>query len=206
MVADDIRDRFDTENIMEDELPRQGGILKSLASMLTMKNTLAVYRDFYEKIGKKELFVMADKKTLEWADVYPFLYLHAAFEGLKESGITRHLVIDEMQDYTPVQYAALNRMFPCQKTILGDFGQFIHPNHLHTLEDLLHLYEGAEFVRLNKSYRSTYEIMTFAGHIRAASGLEPVKRHGDVPGLVSCRNEEEELCRIMDLIRDFRSS
>ena len=205
MVADDIRDRFDTENIMEDELPRQGGILKSLASMLTMKNTLAVYRDFYEKIGKKELFVMADKKTLEWADVYPFLYLHAAFEGLKESGITRHLVIDEMQDYTPVQYAALNRMFPCQKTILGDFGQFIHPNHLHTLEDLLHLYEGAEFVRLNKSYRSTYEIMTFAGHIRAASGLEPVKRHGDVPGLVSCRNEEEELCRIMDLIRDFRS-
>ena len=78
MVADDIRDRFDTENIMEDELPRQGGILKSLASMLTMKNTLAVYRDFYEKIGKKELFVMADKKTLEWADVYPFLYLHAA--------------------------------------------------------------------------------------------------------------------------------
>ncbi len=64
------------------------------------------------------MFVMPARKTLEWADVYPFLYLHSAFEGLKESGITKHLVVDEMQDYTPVQYAALNRMFPCRKTIL----------------------------------------------------------------------------------------
>ena len=51
--------------------------------------------------------------------MYPFLYLHAAFQGLKESHITRHLVIDEMQDYTPIQYAVLNRMFPMPETILG---------------------------------------------------------------------------------------
>ncbi len=99
----------------------------------------------------------------------PVLYLHAAFQGLKESHITRHLVIDEMQDYTPIQYAALNRMFPCQKTILGDYGQYINPNHLHCLEDLRTIYDKARFVELNKSYRSTYEIMCFAKKINHVS-------------------------------------
>lgn len=32
------------------------------------------------------------KKTLEWADVYLFLYLRNAFEGLKESRVVKHLV------------------------------------------------------------------------------------------------------------------
>ena len=104
--------------------------------------------------------------------MYPFLYLHAAFQGLKESHITRHLVIDEMQDYTPIQYAALNRMFPCQKTILGDYGQYINPNHLHCLEDLRTIYDKAQFVELNKSYRSTYEIMCFAKKINHVQEIE----------------------------------
>jgi DNA helicase-2/ATP-dependent DNA helicase PcrA len=79
---------------------------------------------------------MSSKKTLEWADVFPFLYLHAFYEGLQESSIIRHLVVDEMQDYTPIQYAVINLLFKCQKTILGDFGQFINPNHLYTLDDI----------------------------------------------------------------------
>ena len=53
-------------------------ILKQLNSMLAMKDTLAVYKDFYKRMGIAEQFVMAARKTLEWADVYPFLYLHAA--------------------------------------------------------------------------------------------------------------------------------
>lgn len=91
MVADDIHDRFETDNIMEQEVPRPRTILKQLNSMLTMKDTLAVYKDFYKRMGIPEYFVMAARKTLEWADVYPLLYLHSAFQGLKESHITRHI-------------------------------------------------------------------------------------------------------------------
>ena len=94
--------------------------------------------------------------------MYPFLYLHAAFEGLHESKIIKHLVIDEMQDYTPIQFAVVNLLFRCQKTILGDFGQYINPDHQNTLEDLKKVYGEAEFMELNKSYRSTYEIICFA--------------------------------------------
>ena len=205
MVADDIHDRFETDNIMEQEVPRPRTILKQLNSMLTMKDTLAVYKDFYKRMGIPEYFVMAARKTLEWADVYPFLYLHSAFQGLKESHITRHLVIDEMQDYTPVQYAALNRMFPCRKTILGDFGQSVNPNHLHGLEDLRTIYDRAQFVELNKSYRSTYEITRFAKKIHHVSALEPVKRHGEPPALIPCLDAADEIRKIREAIRCFRT-
>ena len=205
MVAEDIHDRFETENIMELEVPGPGVILKSLNSMLTMKTSLAVYKDFYQRMEVPGQFVMAAKKTLEWADVYPFLYLHAAFEGLKESGITKHLVVDEMQDYTPIQYTVLNKMFPCQKTILGDFGQFINPNHLHSLSDLKAIYKEAEYVELNKSYRSTYEIILFAKRIQNIVALEPVKRHGKEPELIACQDRAEEIGRIVMAIRDFQA-
>ena len=205
MVAEDIHDRFVTGNIMEDRIPGTRTIEKSLKAMLTVRNSLAVYKDFYCGMGCPELLVMPSAKTLEWADVYPFLYIHAAFEGIRESGITKHLVIDEMQDYTPVQYAVLNRMFPCSKTILGDFSQSVHPCHLHGLDDLRRIYPDAEFVRLNKSYRSTYEIITFAKRILDTSGLEPVERHGREPEVIRCMDREDEIRRIRQAIGEFRT-
>lgn len=205
MVADDMHDHLKTQNIMQEEIPGARVMLKSLTSMLTMKNSLALYKDFYKTMGALEMFVMPQKKTLEWADVYPFLYLHAAFEGLRRSSLTRHLVIDEMQDYTPIQYAVLNLLFQCPKTIVGDFGQLINPNHLHTLEDIQQVYQGAEFVKLNKSYRSTYEIMTFAKGIQHMASLEPVKRHGNEPLCIFCADEHEEILQIKKAICDFEA-
>lgn len=203
MIADDIYDRFDTDNFMEDEIPKSRTILKSLKIMLKVKNTLALYKGFYEHMGISNMFVMPAKKTLEWADVYPFLYLHAAFEGLQESRITKHLVIDEMQDYTPVQYAVINRMFQCQKTILGDFGQCINPNHLHTLKDMRKLYDQAEFVELTKSYRSTYEIITFARQVQNTGATDAIERHGETPAIIHCHNAQEELALLQKQIKMF---
>nr|WP_242871742.1 UvrD-helicase domain-containing protein [Acetanaerobacterium elongatum] len=206
MIADDILDRFETNNLTEEPLPKPKAVLKSLIEMLKVKNTLALYKDFYKWLNAADKFVMPDKDTLEWADVYPFMYFHAAFEGLQESQLIRHLVIDEMQDYTPVQYAVINIIFKCQKTILGDFGQFINPNHLHTLEDLKLIYAGAEFISLNKSYRSTYEIITFAKRIQNVAALEPVERHGDTPDIIYCRSETEEYEQLKERITTFKSS
>ena len=193
MIADDIYDRFDTDNVMEDDIPKSRTILKALNKMLKVKNTLSLYKAFYKQVKKPEMFVMVAKNTLEWADVFPFLYLHAAFEGLRKSGIIRHLIVDEMQDYTPVQYAVINLLFKCQKTILGDFGQFINPNHLHTLDDIRQLYNGAEYVELTKSYRSTYEIISFAKQIGGTGTIEAIERHGEPPALINCQDKRDEL-------------
>lgn len=202
-IAEDIRDRFQTDNFFEDTLPTARTIQKSLTAMLKLKNTLALYKDFYKRMNRSDSFVMPAKDTLEWDDIYPFLYFHAAFVGLKESRVIRHLVIDEMQDYTPTQFAVMNLLFKCQKTILGDFGQCINPNHKHTLSDLLELYDASKLIELNKSYRSTYEIITFAKRIQSIALLEAVERHGDAPELIYCRDKQEELEQIMKKIDAF---
>jgi DNA helicase-2/ATP-dependent DNA helicase PcrA len=204
MIAEDIYDIFATENFMQYELPKTKTILKSLQSMLTIKTTLSLYQKFYQQLEQHELFRLQEKNTLEWADVAPFLYLHAAFEGLNEDHVIKHLVIDEMQDYTPIQYAVINRLYCCPKTILGDFGQLINPYHMHTLEDLKHIYNEAEFTELNKSYRSTYEIITFAKRIKNVAALEPVERHGSVPSILSCKDDAEELACLNDEIKTFQ--
>lgn len=206
MIAEDICHKFEDENIMENELPRPRAVLKSLTSMLTFRSTLALYKDFYRKMGMSQMFVLPSKKTLEWSDVYPFLYLHASFEGLKVSRLTKHLVIDEMQDYTPIQYAVINLLFPCPKTILGDFGQILNPDHTHTLADLRTIYKNAEFAELNTSYRSTWEIMHFAKSILHHTKIQPVERHGEAPAVISCKTDEEELQHIRAAIHRFQKS
>lgn len=206
MVAEDIHYRFESDNIMEDDLPKVKNILKSLNGMLTIKNTLALYKDFFRQMNIQDMFVMPSKKTLEWTDVYPFIYLHAAYEGLQEDKVIRHIVIDEMQDYTPIQYAVINLLFKCKKTILGDFGQLINPNHLHTLDDMVQVYDDGELVMLNKSYRSTLEIINFAKKIQNITSLEAIERHGEEPVLIKCSNEQDEIDKIKIEIEQFEES
>ncbi len=203
VVAEDIHEYFDSNNIQEDDLPGVRTILKNLKTMLRFKNTLSLYKDFYNQAGVPEMLVMPDKKTLEWNDVFPFLYLHAAFWGLQESQLIRHLVVDEMQDYTPVQFAVLNRLFRCQKTILGDFGQSINPDFNHTLADLQQLYQEAELVRLNKSYRSTYEIISFAGKIQPGEDIEAMERHGEMPEIIRYKDDSDQIKQICSIIDAF---
>ncbi|NMS90175.1 ATP-binding domain-containing protein [Clostridioides difficile] len=205
-VAEDIRYRFETDNIMEEDLPRVKSILKSLNGMLKIKNTLALYKDFFKQMNISNMFVMPEKKTLEWSDVYPFIYIHAAYEGLQEDKVIRHIVIDEMQDYTPIQYAVINLLFKCKKTILGDFGQLVNPNHTHTLDDMKQLYDDGELVMLNKSYRSTFEIINFTKKIQDISSLEPIERHGEEPALLKCNNEQDEINKIKIEIEEFKKS
>nr|WP_313402327.1 3'-5' exonuclease [Clostridioides difficile] len=205
-VAEDIHYKFESDNIMEEDLPKVKSILKSLNGMLTIKNTLTLYKDFFKQMNISNMFVMAEKKTLEWSDVYPFIYIHAAYEGIQEDKIIRHIVIDEMQDYTPIQYAVINLLFKCKKTILGDFGQLVNPNHTHTLDDIKQLYNEGELVMLNKSYRSTFEIINFAKKIQDISSLEPIERHGEEPALLKCNNEQDEINKIKIEIEEFKKS
>lgn len=202
-VAGDIREQLRSMMGMWAEVPKANVIMKSLDKMLMIKDTFALYKDFYQYIDAQDMFELPEKKTLEWEDVFPFLYLMAAFEGIEENRSVKHLVIDEMQDYTPIQFAVLNMMYPCQKTILGDFGQVLNPCHLHSLDEIKRLYKDAEFVALNKSYRSTYEIMEFAKAICNQPSLEVVERHGERPKSIYSENMDSEIASVAALIKNF---
>ena len=205
MVADDIHSRLENEFLREEEPPHRNRIFQALRKMLAMKTTLSAYRAFFRQLGKEraKLYKPFQKGVLGWNDVYPYLYLQAAFTGLQESRLIKHLVIDEMQDYSPIQYAVLNRLFQCPKTILGDFSQSINPNCPYSLEELHQFYEGSTLMRLEKSYRSTWEIIHFAKQIVKQADFQAVERHGPAPELLEFSTEEEELVEICRQVEAF---
>ena len=206
MAADDIHSRLENEFLREERPPHRNQIFQALRKMLSMKTTLSAYRAFFRQLGKEraKLYKPFQKGVLEWNDVYPYLYLQGAFTGLEESRLIKHLVIDEMQDYTPIQYAVLNRLFPCPKTILGDFSQAVNSEIARTLEDLRALYPGSSLMRLEKSYRSTWEIIHFAKKIVNQADFQAVERHGPPPQLLAFATEEEELFEICRQVEAFR--
>jgi DNA helicase-2/ATP-dependent DNA helicase PcrA len=205
-IAEDIHERFDAQKNSGHCLPSASTILKSLNKRLKAKNIFAIYEQFYTEANQVEMFVLPAKRTLEYNDAFPFLYLHAAFEGLCEIDNINHLVIDEMQDYTPIQYAVIKKLFHCPMTILGDFGQRINPNHLHDIEDLQNMFHQAELFELTKSYRSSYEIISFAKKILNVNKLEAIERHGEHPEIISCNDEQDEIIKIKSKLDAFLKS
>ena len=76
---------------------------------------------------KPEMFKTRKNRILEYADLAPLAYLHIALDGNNAQSYVKHLLIDEMQDYSPIQYKVIQKLYPCRKTILGDASQSVNP-------------------------------------------------------------------------------
>ncbi|MDT8441851.1 MAG: 3'-5' exonuclease [Desulfuromonadales bacterium] len=165
------------------------------------------YQEFYDWLGRPELFRPAKGGRLEYADVFPLIYLKLLLEGVDNPHrAIKHLLIDEMQDYTPVQYAVIARLFACRKTILGDVTQAVNPYSASQVETIGSLFAGAACVTLTRSYRSTLQIMQFAQQICFNADLVPMERHGQAPQVLACRNRADELRAIIAQARQFLAS
>ncbi len=164
------------------------------------------YQGLFDWLGEPELFRPVRGK-LEYADVLPLIYLKMRLEGVRNprSGV-KHLLIDEMQDYTPVQYAVLGKLFSCRKTVLGDAMQSVNPHCASNAQQIQAALHAATSVTLTKSYRSTWEIMQFALAIAPNPELEAMKRHGEQPRVVRCARRAQMVEGIGEEIRAFRDS
>jgi DNA helicase-2/ATP-dependent DNA helicase PcrA len=179
---------------------------KEIRNMFAGNNDLQGYKNFFEWVGKPEMFKLRKSRTLEYADLAPLAYLHIALEGNKPKTQVKHLLIDEMQDHSLIQYKVIQKLYPCRKTILGDAGQSINPHGSSNAEMIKKAFVAGEIMKLNKSYRSTYEITSFAKTIRPNSESEVIERHGEQPRIYQCQGTEDEINAITGLISDFRKS
>jgi DNA helicase II / ATP-dependent DNA helicase PcrA len=116
------------------------------------------------------------------------------------------LLIDEMQDYTPVQYAVLSRLFKCKKTILGDIGQRVNPYSASSADAISQIFPQGDVVKLLRSYRSTWEITAFAQKISPNAEVIPMERHGDEPEVIGFAGNREEAKYVKELIAEFNES
>jgi DNA helicase-2/ATP-dependent DNA helicase PcrA len=179
---------------------------ETVPRMFKFTQVLDFYRDFYRWLGRPELCRVEPGQALEYADVFALIYLRLRLEGLTTYEHVKHLVIDEMQDYTPVHYAVLARLFTCRKTILGDVNQSVNPYSASSAETIERVFPQAEVVRLNRSYRSTLEITAFAQRITPNPDLLPLERHGRAPQLLRCGSPAEELPAIQQVVDAFQRS
>lgn len=164
------------------------------------KDILRIYSDFLESIGEEP--VNMETRQIGYEDVYPLLYLKYLLMGAGSVRKIKHLIIDEMQDYSYLQYCIIGWIFKCPMTILGDKEQTVDNGKSQVLEFLPKLLgRDAKKIVLNKSYRSTVEIASFAADIAGITDVDFFERHGKEPVYTLHATQEEQLNSVADNIK-----
>ena len=206
-MADDMLDMLKIQYAFTVPTAGRNLLKKEIRLMFAGNNDIQVYKDFFKWTNNPGMFKMRKGHTLEYSDLAPLAYLHLALEGSGNQPFrVKHLLIDEMQDYSPIQYKVIQKLFPCRKTVLGDAGQSVNPYRSSTAETIQKSLTASELMKLCKSYRSTFEITDFAQKIHPNAELEPVARHGEKPQILQFGSAVEELSGIMGLISTYRKS
>lgn len=180
-VKDYFIDSWETlkgRNISEDD---QEMLQMKFDKMYTTKDIYTIYNWMLDDCDCDLLpEVPYEKRKLPYEDVFPMLYLKYRLSGGNSTHKNiKHLVIDEMQDYTYLQYTILESLFHCRMTILGDRAQTLDTKQQDVLRFLPKLL-GREIrtIEIKKSYRNTLEIARYAEKVSGVSDLELLDRHG----------------------------
>lgn len=181
-------------------------IWEAVPRMIQVNNVFDIYKNFYTWLGRPDLFRMAPGNVMEYADVFPLIYCKIRMEGMQSYDHVKHLLIDEMQDYTPVQYSVFSRLFKCKKTVLGDITQTVNPYSGSSSEGIQQVFPQADIIKLSRSYRSTWEITEFTQRILPNPDLIALERHGPEPVIKPFGSNTEETAEIRRRIEDFHSS
>jgi DNA helicase II / ATP-dependent DNA helicase PcrA len=150
-----------------------------------------------------------DGETLPYEDATPLLYLLEALHGASRMNRIRHIVVDEAQDYSPVQWAYLRRLFPnAGVTALGDMNQAIHATGVDRwskASDTLFPEEETMVIRLQRSYRSTKQIVEFTRRlIPGGEDIEAFEREGESVRIEHAEDEESLALYVSSLVDTLR--
>lgn len=179
-VAETFIDEIET--LLNRDLPEEERIplIEKFRKMYETMDFYVLYNRFLKKEGYQTLPRRPlEKRKLRYEDVYPVLYLKYRLETQQEDSGVRHLIVDEMQDYSMIQYLIIQRLFKCKMTILGDREQTMDGDQQDVLTFLPKIF-GKDIRRIvmNKSYRNTIEIASYANKLAGITEVELFERHG----------------------------
>ncbi len=182
-------------------------VIDRFNAMYETRNLLELYNRFLSESGREPIDTgECDRKDglsnakgkgshsvkIRYEDVYPLLYLQYALFELPRGREVKHLIIDEMQDYSYLQYVLLEKMFHCPMTILGDKVQTMAEHYQDVTEFLPKIFgKDVYTLYLNKSYRSTSEITAYANRLAGVENTQGIVRHGEEPYTVSAKSQKE---------------
>ncbi|MBO5460937.1 MAG: AAA family ATPase [Ruminococcus sp.] len=179
-IMDLFVDEFETlynRDLKEDEVQI---IREKFMKMYVTTDIYEIYNWFLQDYGIPELPERSrERRVLDYEDVYPMLYLKYRLHGAASQKHIRHLVIDEMQDYSYLQYVILEKMFSCNMTILGDRAQTVAEKQRDVLRFIPKIFgKNIRRIEMKKSYRNTLEIAKYAEKTAAVKDIEYLERHG----------------------------
>ncbi|MDE7341202.1 MAG: AAA family ATPase [Lachnospiraceae bacterium] len=161
-----------------------------------------------ENINKIWTYTRKNLETgpLHYDDAIAIAYLYLKIYGTNEYKNIKQVVIDEAQDYYPLQYEIFSLLFSNAKfTILGDMNQTLAKR-----EDIF-LYEqiqkilnkkNSSLIMLDKSFRCTNEILNFSlKFIERSAAIKSFNRKGDSPEVFTADNSEIFIDKIVKEVK-----
>jgi len=203
---------------------------KSITSLnMEKRNLQEGHLSYKRKLKIRETIknVIQAKKTLSWLDnetctelyngfnrnkkltiddLAPILYLKIKLEGLKLSDEIKHVVIDEAQDYSLLQFRVIKELTNCSGyTIVGDKNQRLIPFIGEVpMDNMNKVFDNIKEFKLNKSYRSTKEIMEYANKYLIGDRIVPIVRSGKNVVEKEFNNDKEVVKEIDNTIHNLR--
>ncbi len=149
------------------------------------------------------------KGIIEFEDLTPLMYIYYIINGAEEFKNYRHVVIDEAQDYNLFTFFMLKKILPNSTfSIYGDLAQSLYSNRsVNSWEDVVEkVFDNNISIKyLNKSYRTTIEIMNEANKINKQLGYslaEPVIRHGTDVQYINATNTSKSILEQINYMKE----
>lgn len=139
---------------------------------------------------------------LRYEDASAAVYLYLKCHGYNAFHGIRHVVVDEAQDYYPIQFEIMKLLFPrAQYTVLGDVHQTIGKHEQLSFYDLVGTIlakKNTTLVSLEKSFRCAQEILAFSSRF-IDRPIQSFSRHCAPPRVVA-RAHSEDLAGLLEEI------
>lgn len=195
---------------------------------MTELNLLECYKGFFSYESGNECFVRTktacrdkdickytidalNNKKVYFEDISPLLMLNGLIFGFPNMNGIKHLIIDEVQDYTPIQFELFRLLFKyCHMTLLGDpyqaISPFSSPCSTKAIADILKP-DTSIAIQLSKSYRSTRQITEFCKSlIHGENEVNYVNREGELPEVICVSNQEALYTLIAEDIKGLKAN
>ena len=150
-----------------------------------------------EKKKEKEMTNTIYYEYLEY-----IIYIYFELNGYPYDSNIKHVVIDEAQDYSELQFYILRKCFEkAYFTILGDVNQAINPFcQYKSLEELSDVFsDGYKYIELNNTYRSSPEILDYSNMILGINNIKSIRLSNGFP--VKRYNNNESVDEILKNIQ-----
>lgn len=152
----------------------------------------------YQIFMARENLTASNETTIKYMDKGTYLAIKHYLYGFEHDFSAKYLIIDEMQDFTPVDIYLFKKLWNCPCIVVGDVNQCIEKNVTDEYLQLTADFLGCKLVELNKTYRSTREIAKFTNELIGYDKIEYVNRSGKEPTLYQANNQMEQIVSIIE--------